>query len=250
MATLRSIATTAYQDLGVVGQGFSLSAYQADQALTRANRMMQGWTLQSLTIPVILREVFDTVVGKGGPDTPYTIGDGANLDTSRPPSIVGAGALLNSGLTTETEIPRGMLTPDAYEAIQVKRLTNPLFTDLYYRPDFASNWGKVFLWPIPSETTYKLVIYRPDQLSEFADLDTDYDLPPGAEEAIQYGLEVRLMLGFPIPAERRQETRLMARESLATFKRGNTKLVDLGTDPALIMRRQYGYNIRTDNSTG
>lgn len=245
MATLRSMATVAYEDLQILGAGQTMSGAQGDYALRRANRMMQGWTLQSLTIPIILREVFDTVSGKGSPTNPYTIGDGADLDTSRPPSIVGCAALQNSGLSTEVEIPRGLLTPDAYETIQVKRVTNALFTDLYYRPDFSDNYGKIFLWPIPDATTYKLVLYRPEQLSEFADLDTDYDLPPGAEEAIQYNLALRLIPGYAVPAEVKQDMRMLASSSLATFKRGNTKLTDLATDPALTSNNRYGYNIQT-----
>jgi hypothetical protein len=245
MATLRSMATVAYEDLQILGAGQTMNAAQGDYALRRANRMMQGWTLQRLTIPVITREVFDTTVGKGSPDNPYTIGVGADLDTSRPPMIVGCAALQNAGLATEVEIPRGLLTPDAYEAIQVKRITNALFTDLYYQPTFSSDYGQIYLWPIPSETTYKLVLYRPEQLSGFADLDTDYDLPPGAEEAIQYNLALRLLPGFAVPDSVKQEVRMLALSSLATFKRGNTTLTDLATDPALTSNNRYGYNIQT-----
>lgn len=240
------MATIAYEDLQILGSGQTMSGAQGDYALRRANRMLQGWTLQSLTMPVIAREVFDTVVGKGGPDNPYTIGDGGDLDTSRPPTIVGCGALQNSGLETETEIPRGILTNDAYEAIQVKRLTNELFTDLFYQPSFASGFGKIYLWPVPDVTTYKLVIYRPEALSEFADLDTNYDLPPGAEEAISYNLALRLLPGFAVPDSVKQEMRALAMSSLATFKRGNTKMADLSTDLALTMSNRGGYNINTD----
>lgn len=245
MATLRSMATVAYEDLQILGAGQTMSGAQGDYALRRANRMMQGWTLQSLTIPVILREVFTMTVGKGSPTNPYTIGVGGDLNTSRPPSIVGCAALQNSGLSTEVEIPRGLLTPDAYEAIQVKRVTNALFTDLYYQPTFASDYGKIYLWPVPDGTDYKLVLYRPEQLSEFADLDTDYDLPPGAEEAIQYNLALRLMPGYAVPDSVKQEVRMLAMSSLATYKRGNTKMTDLATDPALTSNQRYGYSITT-----
>ncbi len=244
MATFRSIATAAYQDLGITGQGLALSAYQAEYARVRANRMMQGWSVQPLTIPTIVREVFNMTIGKGSPTNPYTIGTGGDLATTRPPAIIGCAALQNSGTEQEVEIPRAIYTTDAYEAAQTKLLTNSLFTGLYYRPD--SPLGKIFLWPIPSTTTYQLVLYFLKQLSEFADLDTDYSLPPGAEEAIQYGLEERLMIGFKVPTETKSLVRTMARETLGTFKRGNMKMEDLGVDQALIMGRSYGYNILTD----
>lgn len=243
MATFRSIATASYQDLGIVGAGAPLSAYQAQYALTRANRMLQGWSLQNLTIPVLAREVFTMTIGKGSPTNPYTIGSGGDLDTTRPLQITGCGALQLSGLTTEVEIPRGVLTTDAYEAIQVKRLTNSLFTNLYYQP--TSPLGKVYLWPVPDGTAYDLVLYFLKPLSEFADLDTDVDLPPGAEDAIQFGLSERLMLGFKVPAEIRQEVRGQSNAALAIYKRGNMKMEDLGQDPAVTGNRRGGYNINT-----
>lgn len=246
MATLRSLATVAFTDLGVLGANQTLSAVQGQQALVRANRMLKAWSVQPLTIPVVKRHVFDTTVGKGSPDDPYTVGPGADLDMKRPNLLRAAAELQNADTDNEVEIPRAVLTWEAYALTQVKRITNPLATSFYYEPSFEDGWGRLFLWPIPSETTYKIVLYADDQLDEFDGLDTDLDLPPAAEEAIQYNLAVRLFPSYAVPQDVKSDVRRLAMESLATFKRSNTKLVDLPTDPALTTNKRYGYNINTD----
>lgn len=245
MATLRSLATVALTDLGVLGAGQTLSAAQGQQALTRANRMLKAWSVQPLTIPVVKRHVFNTTVGKGSPDNPYTVGPGGDLDMKRPNLLRGAAELQNAGTTNEVEIPRTILTVDSYQLIQVKLIQQSLITCFYYRPDFADGFGSLFVWPIPSDTTYKIVLYTDDQLDEFSGLDVDHDLPPAAEEAIQYNLALRLMPGYAVPPEVKSDVRALALSSLAVFKRSNTKLTDLPTDPALTRNRRYGYNILT-----
>lgn len=245
MATLLSLAEVALQDLGVVGAGQTISAAQGQMALTRVNRMMQAWSLQSLTVSYIKRQVFDATVGKGSPSNPYTIGPGGDFDTVRPTNILGFGELQNSGTENEVEIPRGILTPDAWEAIQVKRITNALGTNLYYQPTYEGGLGAIYIWPVQSSTDYKVVLYREWQLSEFADLTTDYDLPPGAEAAIQYGLGELLIPSFQVPELNANRMMRNASKYLAIFKRGNTKMTDLPTDPALTSNNRYGFNINT-----
>lgn len=245
MATLRSMGDVALQDLGILGAGQTMTAAQGQMFLVRTNRMLQAWTLQPLTVPYIKREVFDATVGKGSPTNPYTIGPGGDFDTVRPPQILGFAELQNSGTTNEVEIPRGLLTPDAWEAIQVKRITNALGTNLYYQPTYAGGLGAIYIWPVQSTTDYKVVLYTPATLSEFADLDTDYDLPPGAEAAIQYNAAELMIPSFQVPDVSASRIVRLAAKFLGAFKRGNTKMADLPTDPALTSNNRYGYNIQT-----
>lgn len=145
------------------------------------------------------------------------------------------------------EIPRSLLTDDAYQAIQVKTLTNSQFTNVYYNP--TQPLGTIWLWPIPNTAQNQLVLYLQSQFTGFADLTTDYTYASvaGYEEALQYALETRLMLTYPVPMEVKGVVSQMARESLYTLKRQNVKFVDLPTDPALTGSRLGGYNIQTGN---
>ena len=240
MAAALDIITDAMQEIGAIGAGETPNSNDAALGLSRLNMMLSGWSLQPQTIPVIVREVFDVVADQ----STYTIGDGADFDTTRPAYLTNAALLLNTS-SPAIEIPIALLTDDMYAAIAIKTQSNVQFTSLYYNPTFTtSNWGTIFLWPVPTTASNDVVIYRPEQLSEFDDLATQYILPPGCQEAMFYGLAVRLCKPFGRPVD--PELSRMARTTLATFKRGNTKMADLYNDTAALGWSRYGYNINTD----
>ncbi len=149
------------------------------------------------------------------------------------------------------EIPRGVLTDDSYQAIQIKTLTNSLFTDVYYNPT-AWPFGTVFLWPCPTTNQNQLVLYLQSQFEGFADLTTAYDFPstPGYQEALQYNLDVRLARPSGVPLASIPDLVALARETLGTVKRQNYRISDLPTDPALTSSRRGGYNINTGTGSG
>lgn len=240
--TALQLITTAFQTLGVYAPGDAIADADAQDGFRRLNAMMGSWALQPLTIPVIAREVFDLVSGQGSPTNPYTIGPGGDFDTSRPLQLEGAGLVLGNS-SPAIELPRGMLTDDAYEAIQVKTLTNALFTDVYYNATFDDGFGRIYLWPVPDSADNDLVLYRLQQLSAFVSLTAAYDLPNGYEEAMSYNLARRLAMPYGKPLN--PDLLDLATQSLATIKRANTKLTDIPQDPAFTHDRRGGYNIQT-----
>lgn len=245
-ATATDLITPAFRVLNVYQLGQTIPAAALNDALGYLNRWISS--LSQMTIPVIAREVFDTVANQGGPSTPYTIGSGGDFDTTRPPNqagLKGAGLLQFPGQTNEVEIPRGILTDDGWEAIQVKTLTNSMWTNVYYNPTYASNLGTINLWPIPDNADYDLVLYLSKPLEEFADLaTTTYDFPPGAEQMIVDNLVTKI--AAPWGAQLTDDMKQQAVASLSLFKRTNTKLTDVMNDYPSRDRR-YGYNIYTGN---
>lgn len=154
----------------------------------------------------------------------------------------------NSGV----EIPRALLTDDAYEAIQIKRLSNSLFTSVYYNPT-ASPFAQIVLWPIPNTASNQLVLYINQMFDGFADQATTsytWPLTPGYQEAIQYALEKRLLTAFSIAPSTIPIVLERAATSLMLIKRSNYKLTDLPTDPALTRSFGAGYNINTGTGAG
>jgi hypothetical protein len=145
------------------------------------------------------------------------------------------------------EVPRAVITDDAWQNIRIKSLRSAQFTNVYYNPTYAGGLGTINLWPIPNVATNALVIYRPQQLSEFPNLTTQYQLPNGLDEAIIYNLAIRRAPDYgKIPSDIVER---MAQSSLANFKRGNVKLVDMPTDPALTRDPSGFYNIITGTGT-
>ena len=235
-----AVIKAALGDLGVVAleDGETPSQPEAIDALNRLNAMINGWSISSRLVPFVDREVFDITANDGT----YTIGPGGDFNTVRPTTITGAALLLNSS-SPPIEIPSAILTNDAYEAIQIKGLTNSQWTCLWYNPTYASGFGQIVLWPVPDTADNDLVLYRGDQIQGFTNLTTARAYPPGYFEAMEYNLAVRLSIPYGRPVT--PDIRQMATESLALVKRQNYKLSDLMLDPALTNTPRTGYNILT-----
>lgn len=242
------IITGAYKLLQVIGQ-YEQTCPPAllSEGFRRLQMMMGQWALQPLTIPVVAREVFPLVTGKGGTGNPYTVGAGGDLNTMRPIELEGAGLLLNASIPP-VEIPRALYTDDTYEALQIKDLTNSLFTGVYYNATFPL--GSLSLWPVPDNNINSLVIYRNQQLGQFASPSAQYIFPEGADEPVEYNLAVKLSDSSSVPVERLANIRDVAKTSLGIFKRSNHKLVDMPIDPAFTHSKRGGYNINTGTGGG
>lgn len=163
------------------------------------------------------------------------------------PVTPATGTITETPLTAQAvEIPRTVITDDGYQAIQIKSLTNALFTNVYYNPTFP--YGTIFLWPCPNTDENQLVLYLQNAFGGFADLSTSYDYPdlPGYAEALEYNLAVRLATPYSRPLSSIPDVVRLAQESLGMIKRANNRLVDLPSDATLLTwNRRGGYNINT-----
>ena len=144
------------------------------------------------------------------------------------------------------EIRRTVATPSAYNAIKIKDLTSTLFTTVYYRPDFSSDLGSLFLYPVPDNNLNSLVLYVKTGLVSFADLTTSYQVPDAYEEALHYNLAARLATPYGrtftavingVPADI---------ASLRIVKSSNVELYDMPNDFSVVGRGgKHLYNIQT-----
>lgn len=242
--TALTLITASFEILSVFTQGESIPAKDSQSALGFLNRMTSGWAQQTLTIPAIARSIFTLTANKGGPSNPYTIGVGGDLNVARPAnqaSVVGAGLILG-GTSPAVEIQRAVVTDSAYNGIRIKELSSSLFTVVYYNPTTANARGLIQLWPVPDTAANSLVLYLQQALSTFATLTTQYEFPPGYEEAFVYNLARRM--AKPWGAVLDDETKRLADQTLTTIKRSNLKLSDLANDLVCSNPRGY-YNIET-----
>jgi hypothetical protein len=156
-------------------------------------------------------------------------------------------ASLESEENDVVEVPRAVITQEAWQAIRIKSLRSSQFTNVFYNPTFADGLGTVNLWPVPNVATNAIVLYSLQAIRPFANLTTSYQLPNGYDEAIVYNLAKRRAPDYgktpsPIVLE-------MASMTLAAIKRANTKLVDLATDPALTHDPGGYYDIISGSGT-
>lgn len=242
LVSATDLITSALTSLGVYSVGEDLSAADASLGLRRLNAMMSSWAIQPLTIPVVAREVFTVTANDGE----YTIGPGADFNAIRPTSIQYAAILLNAS-TPPVEVPSAILTEQAWQSIAIKEQTSTQWTAVFYEPTFTtSGWGTINLWPIPTTADNDLVLYFQQPLTEFSNLTTEVQLPPGYEEALSYNLAVRL--AAPFGRKLSDDVRMLAVQSRAQIKRQNTPMVDAGNDMASISSASWGYNINTDQT--
>ncbi len=233
--------------LGILDPEDTPSAAQQRIGLRALNLMMGLWTLTPTTSPVTSREVFSLTANKGGPSNPYTIGPSGDFNTSRPQKLIGAGLLLGNS-SPVIEIPRAVITNDAWQLIQVKDLSNALFTDVYYNATFASDLGAINLWPVPNTADNDLVLYRVAQLGIFPSLAATVDLPDGTEEAIQMNVTVRLAPYYSTTAP--ADVKALAQIGLSALMRNNLPMTDLAQDPAITNTHAGYYNINTGQGGG
>lgn len=233
---------------GALAQGETPNASDAQDAFVRLNRMVSGWANQRLTIFVTQRNVY-TLVGSQGT---YTIGPGGDFNQARPIWISYAGLIFTSQ-NPDVEIPLEIFTIKDYWLNSVKDLTSTIPTALYYNTTFPSSGasaglGQIIFWPVPTQVN-DVALYTPTQLSEFANLSTDYAFPPGYEDALEYNLAVRLIqAGFGLRSNL-ADIQPMAKDTLAIVKRANIQPVTATIDPALWARRP-GWNWRSGGGPG
>ena len=149
---------------------------------------------------------------------------------------------------TPVEIPRALMTDDAYQAVQLKTMTSPLFTNVYYNA--TQPLGTIWLWPCPTTAAHQLVLYLQTQFQGFTDLTTDYTYPdmPGYADLLEYSLAERLIGPYSVTdGTVIGNVKELLRTARMLVKRANYKPTDLATDPALTANRRGGYNINTDS---
>jgi len=163
------------------------AAMQAD-ALEALNDMLDAWRSESLMVHSLRTESF-ALTGAAS----YTIGTGGTFNTSRPVKIEAA-------YWRDGDIDYPIRIAPALSFAGIADKTTESHPDwLYYEP--ASPLGTIFLHPIPTTGTLKLVTWTP--LAQVTSVAADVELPPGYREAITYQLAMRIgpEYGMPVAPE-------------------------------------------------
>jgi hypothetical protein len=182
MTTANQLIERAYALLGYKDPGEALSADDADYALNALNDMIDSWTTQRLFI-VSVAEVVTSVSGQT-----VTIGPSMTVNTARPVKLE-QGAFHRVG---GIDYPLTLIDRETYNSISLKAVSSTIPEYGYY--DAAMPTGTIYLWPY-STTALALHLQLQVQLTEFADLATDYTLAPGYRRAISYSLAEELAPG-------------------------------------------------------
>jgi hypothetical protein len=225
--TALSVINRALRSIGVLASGETAPASEVQDALTALNAMIDSWRLQRLTVPT-----YQTADLACAAVASYTIGPDVTDDvvTDPRPSHITSATFIPAGSAFRDELPMEVLTEQKWRELTPKNLTSTIPTQLYYSPTAPS--GTIYLWPVATGVVGTVVLHYAAPLAKFANHTTDYDLPPGYEEALMYNLAARLAPEFGRALD--GNVAFMARESLGNVKRANIRPAELRCDPALL----------------
>lgn len=241
MATFSAIATQSLQLIGQYAAAETLSGDDLALALTVANQMIGQWANERLTMFTVTRTTWTIVSGTGS----YRVGQSQPVDIVRP-IFVDHINFVDTSMDPDLEMPLRMLTDDAYAALSLKDLNSTYPQYAYYNLTSYSV-GTITLWPIPTSSTLRGVIYNPTAITSFSAATDSVLVPPGYEAMLVSNLAVALAPYYEKSVS--EDLRRMATEAKATIKRPNARLADLSVDAGALIQGNRRWNI-TDFYTG
>src|ERR1017187_6821801 len=143
--TIQDLIYNALTEIGVIAQGETLSAADANFALSKANDMFDEWSARKVYAYSMDFTAYTLIPGL----SPHTIGpSGATFTVPvRPMRIESATIILNTS-SPNVEIPIAIRDDQWWANERVKSLLSQIPTDLYYNPKFPN--GELYFWPVPN----------------------------------------------------------------------------------------------------
>lgn len=231
MATGQTLVNRCLRMLKVVGQGFSATAQESDDALEAINAMLDSWRNDKLMVYSIDDKTLAMVVG----DSSYTIGPSGDLNTTRPIKI--EQVYMRS---SNTDYPVEMVTSEQWDAIQDKTTTSDIVEKAYYNPTMPT--GTLKVWPTPSATNSLYLSLRTPVTA--LTLGGTVSLPPGYELAIVSNGAIHISPEYPDKSLSPTVIE-MARSSKAAIKKVNARPIMANHELGLMLNGTHS-NILTD----
>lgn len=225
--TALDIIKRAMKIAGVLGQNETPTSSEADDGLVALNDMLDSWSTDRTYIYSILQENFPLSNGV----TTYTIGTGGTFNTNRPIAIDNVFIRLNGA-----DFPVKEIDSQDYNSITVKTTNGGIPQYYFYNPSFPL--ATISLWGAPSAGT---VIYLNtwQQMTQFADLATNYSLPQGYARALVYGLAMEIAPEYGVRLT--PEAMTTAVTSQANIRNRNLPAPVMKTEVGLIGGNNYNY---------
>lgn len=238
--TVLELLTTSMHRLGYLEAVETPSDADAQAVMQAANDWIDQMRLDDLLVYRIVRSVFNLQANVAS----YTIGPGGTFDTARPVDIDRCGVIPDPSSSIPQEIPLGPpLTVQQYAMVPSKSITAQYPNAVYYDPGITGGRGTIYPVPVPNSSTPDLVLYLPEVIAEFVNLDDTLEFPPGYRRMLitNIAVEAASILG----AAPSQELRDAAADSKAAIQRSNVRIDELQLAPGTPgAYRLSGYDVR------
>jgi len=192
--TALNLCEDAAFEIGVKGEGNSLTTADANYLLGVFNRLINKWNAQREAVWASRFDTFTLVPAL----SPHTIGPAASTPTwtlaQRPVGLDNASLILSGG---SLPIYCDITVRDAqwWSAQTTPTLSTSIPTDVYYQPDWPL--GKLYFWPVP--TTAYDVDLQTRVLVDEVELTTVISFPPGYRDAFTLTVAERSCRAFGRP---------------------------------------------------
>jgi hypothetical protein len=237
------ICTDALGEIGVLGEGEAMSAPQGALALRTAQRLLDGWAADRLTLSRQLRTTFPLT----SVSNVITLGPTPSDVVMVAPMFLNDAMFIVPGTSPAVESPIAILNDAQYAAKQPKAMSMALPSWVYYQVDLLGGVGTLTFPPAQQSVT--IAIYTPEAVGVPASLNTVLTGPSGYAAAFHYQLALWLCGPFGVNvAEQCPLLPQLVKDVTKTMKQPNVQPGILGVDPAVTaFTRGGGYNVSTDN---
>ncbi len=164
--------------IGAIAAGETLETNELNDALVTLNQMTMSWNTEGASL-VARKRLLLSVAGTNGP---YTLPE-------RPVRIESA-SVASGGIDSMPDI----VDAAGWEATPEKAAQSVYIRKLYC--DYGYPTAAVYIAPIP-RLGGQLEMWIYAVITQFADLTTVIDLPPGYEIAIRFNLAIALLPEYP-----------------------------------------------------
>jgi hypothetical protein len=233
MTTALDLITLSLKEAGVIGIG---QTAQGDD-IVDAMRILNGMLAQWRTKRCFVYHLVDLTVSTTGAAS-YSVGPGGDIDVATRPNVI-SGAFLRMP-ASQVDYPLTMLRAyEDYARVSAKNISS-LPSHVFY--DTGYPLGTIHAWPIPP-AGYELHLLAREELPSFALPSDTVELPGEYEEAIRYGLAVRLRPLYQLEPD--PTLVALATSAFNTLRAANAQ-IPLMSMPANLVAGGRRYNIYSD----
>lgn len=176
--TVTELIKAALRKTGAIASGETPSDAEMQDALIQLRAMLRQWGSKSMMI-FSVTAITHTLDGSQS----YTIGSGADINTTRPVRIKSAFVTYGG-----FDVPLKVLASDAYSRLHDKDFGSTYPQYLWYNPGYSQ--GTIFVWPAGTGT---LTMYALVPLTDPTTLTEDVVMPGEYDQAIIWNLACQMM---------------------------------------------------------
>lgn len=223
--------------VGSLRSGQNLSAAELKDSAQVLNDMLDAWSAERVmvfTAPRVILDQNQVALALTANQQAYTLGNILGTETwklPRPPKLLGISVLYNASQSTPVELALEPQSRAQWQGIANK--STPSLLPQVYFDDEGFPDRTIYFWPIPSQAN-QIALYPWLALTQFADLESQFQFPPAYAEAIRYNLAMRLAAEFPCDLQKLPLVKSIASESRGRIVSMNSPVMEAWCDPALV----------------